>query len=125
MLPLAAVTIGRWFTPTFREQHPDEIESMRAMIAATDPAGYAACCAVLRDADLRSGVKEVVTPSLVIAGTHDPATPPENGRALHVALRNSKYIELDASHLSAWESADEFAAAVVKHLADAGDQTNG
>lgn len=125
MPSLAEAIIGRWFTPTFRAHHPDEIESIRAMIAATDPAGYAACCAVLRDADLRSDVGEVVARSLVIAGTHDPATPPKDGRTLHEALRNSTYIELDSSHLSAWESAQDFAAAVVHHLAAAGDQENG
>jgi 3-oxoadipate enol-lactonase len=121
---VAAATLGRWFTQAFRSQHPDELETFRAMIAATDPAGYAACCAVLRDADLSCDAKNVAAPSLVITGRHDPATPSEDGRALNATLRNSKYLELDASHLSAWERADEFAAAVVQHLA-AGEKTNG
>jgi 3-oxoadipate enol-lactonase len=123
MSSLAAATLGRWFTPAFRSQHPDEMETIRAMIAATDPAGYSACCAVLRDTDLRSDASKVEAPSLVITGTHDPATPPEDGRALNASLRNSRYVELDASHLSAWESADEFAGAVVQHLA-AGEKAN-
>jgi 3-oxoadipate enol-lactonase len=121
---VAAATIGRWFTPTFHFQHPEEVETIRAMIAATNPAGYAACCSVLCDADLQAEAGRVVAPSLVIAGAHDPATPPKDARALNVLLQNSKYVELDASHLSAWESADQFAAAVVQHLT-AGDQGNG
>ena len=124
MAGLADLTIGRWFTADFRARHPDEVEIVRAMIEATDPAGYAACCAVLRDTDLRGDARKVAASSLVIAGTHDPATPPEDGQALNASLPNSKYIELDASHLSAWESADDFAAAVVQHLA-AGDGENG
>lgn len=124
MSSLATATIGRWFTSAFRSQHLDETETVRTMIAATDPAGYAACCAVLRDADLTNKAGKVVASSLVIAGAHDPATPPKEGRALNALLRNSRYIELNASHLSAWESADEFAEAVVQHLT-AGEKTDG
>jgi 3-oxoadipate enol-lactonase len=57
-------------------------------------------------------------------GTHDPATPAGDGRALHAAIRASRYLELDASHLSAWECADEFARAVVQHLAE-GEEIDG
>ena len=124
MSPLAVATLERWFTPTYRERHPEEMEQIRAMIAATDPGGYLACCAVLRDADLRAEIGSIEAPSLVITGTHDPATPPSDGRAIDAALRNSRYLELNSSHLSAWECADEFAAAVVQHLA-AGEGTDG
>ena len=87
MSPLAAATIERWFTPAYRARHPDEMEQIRAMIAATDPQGYLACCAVLRDADLRPQIGAIKAASLVIAGTHDPATPPSDGRALQAAMR--------------------------------------
>jgi 3-oxoadipate enol-lactonase len=124
MSPLAAATIERWFTPTYRARHPEEMEQIRAMIAATDPQGYLACCAVLRDADLRPQIRAIEAASLVITGTHDPATPPSDGLALHAAIRGSRYLELDSSHLSAWECADEFALAVVQHLAE-GEESNG
>ena len=124
MASLAEMMPERWFTPAYRTQHPEEMQWFREMIAATDPAGYTACCAVLRDADLRSEMGTVPAASLVITGTHDPATPPEDGRALHAAIRNSSYVELDASHLSAWEGADDFAGVVLQHLAG-GEGTDG
>ena len=124
MSPLAVATIERWFTPRYRAHHPEETEQIRAMIAGTDPRGYLACCAALRDADLRAQIGSVEAASLVITGTHDPATPPGDGRALHAGLRDSRYVELDASHLSAWECAQEFAGAVVQHLAE-GEGING
>jgi 3-oxoadipate enol-lactonase len=117
MHPLALQILDRWFTPAYREQHPGEMETVRQMISATNAEGYAGCCAVLRDTDLRSEIAVIETPCLVIAGTHDPATPPSDGFALHSALRNSSYLELDASHLSAWEQAEEFAGAVLAFLA--------
>ena len=124
MSPLAVATLERWFTPTYRAHHPEEMEQIRAMIAATDPRGYVACCAALRDADLRDQIGAVEAANLVITGTHDPATPPSDGRALHAVLRKSRYVELDASHLSAWECAEEFAGAVVQHLAE-GEEIDG
>ena len=117
MSPLAVLMLERWFTASYRAQHPHEMERIREMIAATHPAGYAACCAVLRDADLRGEIGEIKVASLVITGKHDPATPPSDGRALHAGIRNSTYLELDCSHLSAWERAKEFAGAVLQHLA--------
>ena len=124
MSPLAVATLERWFTPTYRAHHPEEMDQIRAMIAATDPGGYLACCAVLRDADLRAEIGAIEAASLVITGTHDPATPPSDGRAIDAALRRSRYVELNSSHLSAWECAQEFAEAVVQHLA-AGEGTDG
>jgi 3-oxoadipate enol-lactonase len=117
MSPLAVMTLERWFSAAYRAQHPQEMERIREMIAATHPAGYAACCAVLRDTDLRAEIGEVKAASLVITGTHDPATPPGDGQSLQAGIRNSTYVELDSSHLSAWERAEEFAGAVLQHLA--------
>ena len=113
MAPLAEIALTRWFTDVYRKQHADEMEIMRRMIAVTDPAGYAACCGVLRDADLRSEIPDISSPCLVIAGSHDPATPPSDGKAIHRVLRNSRYVELEASHLSAWEGAENFATEVI------------
>lgn len=116
MAALAAATLERWFTPAYRHKHPEEMERIQGMIAATDPRGYTACCAVLRDADLRADAVHVKAASLVIIGTHDPATPPADGRTLHAAIRHSSCFELNASHMSAWECADGFASVVVEHL---------
>lgn len=121
---LAASTLERWFTPAYRAEHPEEMEQIHKMIATTDPQGYSTCCGVLRDTDLRAEVAEVKAASLVITGTHDPATPPEDGRALHAGLPHSTYVELNASHMSAWECANEFAEAVMQHLA-AGEAVHG
>ncbi len=54
--------------------------------------------------------------TLVITGAHGPATPPADGRTMHAAIQHPSYVELKASHLSALESEEEFAGAVVKHL---------
>ncbi len=116
MAKLAESTLTRWFTDSYREEHTDEMKMIQEMIATTHPAGYSWCCNVLRMTDLRDGIADILAPSLVIAGRHDPATPASEGLAIHQALRASKYVELEASHLSAWERAEEFGAEVVRFL---------
>jgi 3-oxoadipate enol-lactonase len=113
---LALQTVERWITPGYRGRYPAEMDTIRQMLAATSPAGYCGCCAALRDTDLRGQIAAIEAPCLVITGTHDPATPPSDGRAIHSALRNSGYVEFDSAHLSAWEKAEEFAGAVLAFL---------
>jgi 3-oxoadipate enol-lactonase len=108
MAPLAQVALGQWFTPKYRQEHPKEMNRIREMIGQTSPQGYIGCCGVLRDTDLRSQLSTIETPCLVITGSKDPATPLRDGLALHSGLRNSIYLELNASHLSAWEQSVKF-----------------
>jgi 3-oxoadipate enol-lactonase len=121
---LAKATLERWFTADYRGRHGDEMTFIRQMIASTDPGGYASCCSVLREADLTGAIASIQAPCLVITGKHDPATPPSDGKALAAGLRHAEYAELDASHMSAWEQADEFAAAALSFLR-AGGRNNG
>jgi 3-oxoadipate enol-lactonase len=116
MAPIAQLMPGRWFTERYRQEHPLEMEQICRMIEGTSSEGYIGCCEVLRDADLRGDLGRIDAPSLVIAGSADPATPPAGCRALHAALRNSEYLELDAAHISPWERGEEFAAAVLNFL---------
>jgi 3-oxoadipate enol-lactonase len=116
MVPLARATLSRWFTERYREAHPQEMDEIRAMVERTPVEGYMGCCEVLRDTDLSGDVARIEATCLVIAGSSDPATPAVDGRALHAALRKSAYVELEASHLSAWERADAFAGAVLAFL---------
>ncbi len=113
---LAPAIVERWFTPSYRDQHPGEMAIIRRMIASIHPDGYTGCCIVLREADLRNEIHAIPVPCLVISGKHDPATPAADGRALSAALGHSHYVELDSSHFSAWEQADQFAHAVLAFL---------
>jgi len=50
-------------------------QSTRAVLLGTDPKGYVACCAGLRDADFRPGLARISVPTLVIGSDTDPSTP--------------------------------------------------
>lgn len=105
-------TLGRWFTPSFHTAHPDTVAATAAMLSATDVQGYAACCAAIRDADFRATFQTITTPTLVIAGTHDPVTTPDDGKFLAENIAGARHVELPAAHLSNVEAANEFNAAV-------------
>lgn len=107
----AAVTeavIGRWFTPGFQAAAPGKIAVVRKMLLNTSATGYAACCAAIRDMDQRESIKAIGNATLVIVGTHDPATPPQDGKLIAENIAGAKLVELDAAHLSNWEQADTF-----------------
>jgi len=106
--PVAPGTLERWYTAEFRAEAPDVVTRTSEMILKTDPAGYAACCAAIRDADFRAELTGISAPTLVIAGTHDPVTTVADGRFLAEGIPGAAYVELDAAHLSCIEASGEF-----------------
>jgi 3-oxoadipate enol-lactonase len=115
--PLVPGIIERWFTPRFVAEAKEEIAAVRMMLLNTPPQGYAACCEAIRDADLTAQASRVKTPTLVISGSHDPATPAAQGRQLASLIPGASYVELDAAHLSNIEAEPEFTAALLDFLA--------
>ncbi len=109
LTPLLQATAQRWFTSQFREQHPDQVETVLDRFARTSPAGYVANCAMVRDADFRSPAANTnQVPVLVISGEHDGVTTVEHGQQLADTINNSRHIRLSAAHLSNVEAAEEF-----------------
>ncbi len=116
MAAVAPVVVGRWFTPAFGEREPAAVERMNRMLLATDPEGYAAACAAVRDMDQRATVADVRAPTLVVAGRHDLATTPAVTRALAERIGGARYVELPAAHLSNVEAEGLFNERVTEFL---------
>jgi 3-oxoadipate enol-lactonase len=117
MPPLVPSIIERWFTQRFIAEAPEEVAAVRMMLLNTPPQGYAACCEAIRDADLTALASRVNAPTLVISGSHDPATPAAQGRQLASLIPGARYVELDAAHLSNIEAEPKFTAALLDFLA--------
>jgi len=116
MKSVASAVVERWFSPAFREKPPATVSSTLKMLEAANPEGYAACCAAIRDFDFREQLSRIRVPTLVIAGAHDPSTPPADGRFLADQIQGAQYAELDAAHLSNIEAQDRFNNEVAKFL---------
>jgi 3-oxoadipate enol-lactonase len=113
---IAGGTMERWFTARFREGEPQTVARVRNMVENTGKDGYIACCEALRDADFRESLKSIRTPTLIISGTHDPATTPADGQFIAEQIPGARYIELDAAHMSNIERADRFTEEVCDFL---------
>ena len=118
MATLAEMTMPRWFTEDFRAREPQVVEQFRAMVAACSKDGYLSCCAALRDEDLRAAIAAIRCRVLCIAGSADPATPPEALRVIHEKIAGSQLVTLDAAHLTNVEQHEAFNAELLAFLSN-------
>ena len=116
MKELAAGAAGRWFTPDFAQQHADKVTAITDVLAATSPLGYAACCAAVRDADLRKEVGSINVPTLIICASHDSVTTVADGHFLQNHIYGSQLSDYYAAHLSSVELGEVFALRVTDFL---------
>jgi 3-oxoadipate enol-lactonase len=120
MKVVAGAVFERWLTPAYRVANPGVSAEVLAMLERGEAAGYAANCCAVRDFDYREKLAGVQVPTLIIAGTHDPATPPADGQYLHEHIRGAQYAELAAAHLSNIEAREEFNRQVLGFLKSQG-----
>src|SRR5215813_3833185 len=115
----APANMERWFTKGFRERSPDAVAWLQAMFAATPLEGYIACGEAVRDMDHRELLPKIKAPTLVIAGKHDPATPPEANEYIKNHIPRARLALLDAAHISNVEQAEAYTNAVLEFLSGA------
>ncbi len=115
--PIADMILGRWLTAGYRTAHPDQAARLRAMLVATPAAGYAGCCAAIRDMDLRGQLASISAPTLVIAGADDEATPPAHGQVIADSIPGAR-IEVvgPAAHFANVEQPGTVTELIVNHL---------
>uniref|UniRef100_UPI000EB0A9B7 3-oxoadipate enol-lactonase n=2 Tax=Pseudomonas TaxID=286 RepID=UPI000EB0A9B7 len=119
MRDLRDASVARWFTAGFAEREPAQVERIVAMLAATSPQGYAANCAAVRDADFREQLGLVQAPTLIVAGSHDAVTTPDNARFMQARIADAQLVEFVAAHLSNVEAGDAFSCRLVDFLLSA------
>lgn len=116
MAPIAEPTILSWLSPGFRERNPARTAALVATMRAMPPHGYAGCCAILRDVDLRGSLGSIAAPTLVVNGKDD-----ERGAAASAALTagiaGARRVDIpDAAHLSPTENPRALLSALLKHF---------
>jgi 3-oxoadipate enol-lactonase len=105
---IADIVLERWFTPEF-----EDVRRYREMLVSTPAEGYARCCEALREWDVRGQLAEIRVPTLVVAGSDDPSTPPSDLEAIAGEIPGARLVVLDrARHLANVERAEDFNAAL-------------
>ena len=117
MSALAPGMMTRMFDPAWLAQGEPLAATLEQVFRRTDPAGYAAACAVLRDADLGATLAEVRAPTLVVTGAHDPLLPPGAAQALADALAHPHSLRLATGHYPMVEQPNRFAEVLAGFLA--------
>ena len=116
---VADTVISRWFTPAWAAAHPDPVAQMRALLLATPPEGYAACCEAIAGMDLLADLPRIRARTLVVAGAEDPVTPPAHARAIAERIPDARLeILSSAAHLANVEHPEAVARLLLEHLLD-------
>ncbi len=113
---LAPSVLENWFTKSFREHHPDEVDRLWEILLSTPAEGYAGACAAIRDMDQREAIRAITNPVLVIVGRHDPITPPGVGALVASAIPGAKLVTLETAHISCIEDPEGFNQAAIEFL---------
>jgi 3-oxoadipate enol-lactonase len=113
---VADTVIASWLTADFREREPEITARMKAMLLASPVQGYLACCEALSTLDQRELLPKIQSPTLVIAGRHDQATPIAAGELIRSKIPGASLTILDAAHISNVEQSHAFTEAVVGFL---------
>jgi 3-oxoadipate enol-lactonase len=109
--------VERWLTPAYAGEHPEVRAVLRARLAATDAAGYAACCGAIERMDLREQLPRVAVPTLVISGSDDPATPPDHQRVIAEAVPGARHeVVGPAAHLAPVEQPEAVNRLILEHV---------
>lgn len=109
------LVVDRW---GYRDRNPGIEAQVRAMLLATPPAGYAACCEAIRTMNLEPDLGSIAAPTMLLAGADDPAAPPAAMESVARMIPGSTLRVVDgAAHLANVEQPQAVTAAISEHLA--------
>ncbi len=111
--------LERWFTEAWRMANPEKLAIWQRMLRETDLDGYIGCCRVLGGTDLRDDIRSLtVMDTLVVSGSLDLNTTPEDGRWLADAIPGARYHLLEGlAHISCIEAPERFAKTILPFIA--------
>jgi 3-oxoadipate enol-lactonase len=117
MAALVEVTMERWFTRSFLDRRPPQVDRIREQFLSTPVTGYLGCSEAIRRIDFLDGLSQVHLPTLVMVGAEDPATPVEAAQAIQERIPDAGLVVLpSAAHLSNIEQRDAFNEALIQFL---------
>ncbi|QGZ41536.1 3-oxoadipate enol-lactonase [Pseudoduganella flava] len=120
MTEFAQMFLANWFPARMRETDAATMARFHAMIMKTPPQGLAGAFAAVRDADLRSVLRLIDRPTLVIGGAHDTVTLPEHSEQIAAAIPGAQLAILPAVHLPNVEMARAYEERVLAFLGGSG-----
>lgn len=115
--PIARGVVAHWITAETAAADPGLLARLEAILLASPPEGYIACCMVLASLDLRAELSRVAVPTLVVAADRDQALPPVHSREIAAGIAAARLETMErAAHLPTVERPDQVAELILGHL---------
>lgn len=114
---IAPGAVARWLTPAFvtMAEGATAAQALHDVLVRTDAQGYIESCAAVAAIDFRDSNHRITTPTLVIGGLQDEATPLAMSEAMAAAIPHARLATIDAAHLSAVERPVQFTQLLIDH----------
>ena len=115
--------LERWFSRSFRADHPEEIGAVRRRLANNDPRDFLTAYRIFIEADaaLTGRLDEIRCPTLVLTGELDPGSTPAMAEAMGRVLPDARVRILPKlHHLVPVEGAEAVNAALLEFLRESG-----
>lgn len=113
---VADAVIARWYTPAYVALDTVHRATTLQTLRGIDPVGYTGCCAAIRNMTVADTLGRITRPTLIISGSHDASTGPEQGRRLAAEIPDAAYLELPTAHFSHAERPTRWTDWVVRFL---------
>lgn len=119
---IADQMLPKLLAPATTTEHPEIIERVRAMIMGNSSQGAAAALRGMAERPDRTFfLSQILAPALIIVGSEDAITPPQDSAVLQREIRGSRLVVIQgAGHLSNIERPEEFNRAVESFLDELG-----
>lgn len=105
MTSLSRFQLERWFSDDFRVHNEVLCDDLLRVFAANNLESYVASCRALGAVNLREEIRSIRTPTVVVVGEDDVATPPSHAADIQARISGSvMHILPGARHLTAVEA---------------------
>lgn len=110
---LSQFQLTRWFGDDFRAANESLCQELLDVFAANDLDSYAAACTALGAFDARERITSIATPTVIVVGEDDGATPPSHAAEIQRRISGAvMHVVPKTRHLTALERPEE----VLEHL---------
>jgi 3-oxoadipate enol-lactonase len=108
---LVEFQVARWFSDPMRSENPEVARRCVNIFLRNDVGSYAETCRMLGDFDLRPALAQLRTPTSIVVGADDQATPVAMARLLHGGIDASTLTIIEGvRHLTPLETPERIAA---------------
>ena len=111
---LVTQSAARWVSADFAANNPESMQRLIETAASMSNNAYAAYCELLGATDLRADLASIHSPTLVISGLKDVATPPEQCEFLAHSISGARFLTLKGAHFTNFEDSVAYTAAIEK-----------